>query len=69
MKSLGVGIIGYNGIGKLHAYSFLNLPFYYNNDSVKVKLIGVCTKNLKNAKKAKRQIGFKFATDNYVIFH
>ena len=30
MKPYRVGVIGFGFIGKVHAYGYLNLPFYYD---------------------------------------
>jgi len=30
MRTLGVGMVGYGFIGKIHTISFLNLPFFIN---------------------------------------
>jgi len=65
MKTLGVGIVGYGFIGRVHAYGYLNLPLFYQTLPVRVKLVGVCTAHLETAKKARDEIGFAVATTNY----
>lgn len=40
MKTLGVGIVGYGFIGRVHAYGYLNLPLFYQTLPAKVKLVG-----------------------------
>jgi len=63
MKELGVGIIGCGFIGKVHALSYINIPYYYNLP-VKIKLVGVCTSREETCKKA-MELGFEFATTDY----
>jgi predicted dehydrogenase len=65
MKEYGVGIIGYGFIGKVHTYSYKNIPYYYRDPPCKVKLVGVCTNSPENAEKAREQSGFSIATTDY----
>ena len=66
MKILGVGIVGYGFMGKVHAYSYLNLPFFYEPLPVKLKMVGVCSSPIADANEGIEQAGFEFATDNYM---
>lgn len=65
MKTLGIGMVGYGFIGKVHTLSFLNLPFFYKPLPVKLKLVGVCSSPISDAQEGTSQAGFEFATDNY----
>jgi len=65
IPELGVGIVGYGFIGKVHTYGYLNLPLFYNPAPAKIKLVGVCTAHPETAKKAKEEIGFELAATNY----
>jgi len=65
MKEYGVGVIGYGFIGKVHTYSYRNIPFLYRDPPCKVKLVGVCTSRLETARRAKEQGGFLVATTNH----
>ncbi len=65
MKELGVGIVGYGFIGKVHTYGYLNLPLFYDPSPAKIKLVGVCTAHKQTAKKAKDIGNFSFATTSY----
>ena len=65
MKDYGVGMIGYGFIGKVHTYSYRNMPFYYQDPPCRVRLISVCTSRLETALKAKEQGGFQTATTSY----
>lgn len=64
-QQLGVGIVGYGFIGKVHTYAYLNLPLFYDPPPVRIKLVGVCTAHKETAEKAKQQAGFEFAVTNY----
>ncbi|MBQ4638693.1 MAG: Gfo/Idh/MocA family oxidoreductase [Clostridia bacterium] len=65
MKTIGIGIIGWGFMGRMHAYGILNMPLYYNNSGFKAKLIGVCSGHIENALHAKEELDLEFATDDY----
>ena len=65
MKTLGVGMAGYGFIGKVHAMSYLNLPFYYKPVPAKLKMVGVCSTPIQDAREGISQAGFEFATEDY----
>lgn len=64
MKELGVGIIGYGFMGKMHTYGYKTIPLYYSNLPYKIKLKGICDTVDGVAESAKQQQGFEFATIN-----
>ncbi len=59
---LGVGIIGYGFIGKVHAFAYRTLPYFYEELPVEAKLVGVATSRPETAERAKAHGGFEFAT-------
>lgn len=65
MATLGIGIIGFGFIGKVHAYAYRNLPFFYDPPPVQTKLIGVATAHPETAAKAAAQGGFEFGTSDW----
>ncbi|HRV03447.1 MAG: Inositol 2-dehydrogenase [candidate division TA06 bacterium ADurb.Bin131] len=65
-KEYGVGIAGYGFIGKVHAYAYKTIPFYYDDLPAKIKLIGVSAHSEESRKKAIKQAGFEFATSDYM---
>ena len=65
MTELGVGIVGYGFIGKVHTYAHRTLPLFYDPLPAKTRLIGVCTATEASGIKAKEQAGFEFATRDY----
>ena len=64
MKIYNVGIVGFGFIGKVHAYGYENLKFYYRPVPLKTKLFGVCTGHRETAEQAKSDFGFEFATND-----
>ncbi|MDD5658852.1 MAG: Gfo/Idh/MocA family oxidoreductase [Actinomycetota bacterium] len=65
MKTLGIGMVGYGFIGKVHTVSYLDLPFYYKPMPAKIKLVGVCSSPIEDAEEGIAQAGFEFATEDY----
>ena len=65
MDSLGVGMVGYGFIGKVHAHAHRSLPLLYDPLPVKTHLLGVCTATEASGKKAIEQAGFALSTTNY----
>ncbi|MDH7569149.1 MAG: Gfo/Idh/MocA family oxidoreductase [Armatimonadota bacterium] len=65
METLGVGVIGFGFIGKVHAYGHLNLPLFYDPVPVRTRLVGVATSREETARKAQEQGGFEFATTQW----
>ncbi len=66
MKTLSVGMVGYGFIGKVHSLSYLNLPYYYNPVPAKIKLAGVYSYHLENAKRGAEEASYEFATDDWM---
>lgn len=62
---LGIGIVGYGFIGKVHTFAHRSLPLMYDPPPARTKLIGVCTATAASGEKAKEQAGFAFATTDY----
>lgn len=65
MTELGVGMVGYGFIGRVHTHAYLTLPLYYDPAPAKVRLVGVCDVDERAAAKGVDQAGFEFATTNY----
>jgi len=65
MQTLGVGVIGFGFIGKVHTYGYLNMPLFYDPMPVRTKLVGVATSRQETAQKAAAQGGFEFGTADW----
>ncbi|NLG52038.1 MAG: Gfo/Idh/MocA family oxidoreductase [Chloroflexi bacterium] len=65
MDTLGVGIIGFGFIGKVHAYGYLNIPLFYQPAPVRTRLVGVATSREETARRAAEQAGFEFGTADW----
>ncbi|MCL5986442.1 MAG: Gfo/Idh/MocA family oxidoreductase [Actinobacteria bacterium] len=64
-KTLGVGMVGFGFIGKVHTYAYMTLPLFYDPAPARLKLVGVCSKPIADAQKGVEEIGYKFATEDY----
>ncbi len=65
MNPLNIGLIGYGGIGRVHAMGYRNIPFHYGLTADTVNLVGVATSRAETAAQAAREIGCDFWTADY----
>jgi predicted dehydrogenase len=65
MKKLRVGFVGFGFIGKVHAYGYRTLPFYYAPSPVDPEFVGVCTSRPDTGRAAKDAFGFRFHTADF----
>jgi predicted dehydrogenase len=65
MTQMGVGIIGYGFMGKVHAYGYRSIPFYYDPPPVQTRLVGVATSSPESAEAARRHGGFELGTADW----
>jgi len=65
METLGVGIIGFGFMGKVHAYNYQCMPLFYDPMPVRTRLVGVAEIDRARADKAMEQGGFAFGTDDW----
>jgi predicted dehydrogenase len=66
LDKIRVGIIGYSGIGKIHAFSYRNIGFYYKDIPVPIELTGVCNRTEESVRKACEEEGFRIGTTDYM---
>lgn len=65
MTELGVGMIGYGFMGKMHSYAYASLPFIYEPPPAKIRLVGVCAATDASRGLAVERAGYEFATPDY----
>ena len=65
MKQLGIGMIGYGGIGRVHALAYRTIPFHYGLPANSFKLVGVATTRPETAQKAAQEIDCEVWTADY----
>ncbi len=65
MKKIGIGMIGYGGIGRVHVMGYRNIPFYYGVPADTINIVGVATSRAESAEKAAKEIGCEFWTADY----
>ncbi len=65
MRPVTIGMIGYGGIGRVHAMGYRSLPFHYGLPADAVRLAGVATSRAETAQAAAAEIGCGFWTADY----
>jgi predicted dehydrogenase len=65
MKKLGIGMMGYGGIGRVHAMAYRDIPFHYGLPADTFKIVGVATTRPETAQAAAREIGCEVWTANF----
>ncbi len=65
MRQAGVGIIGYGFMGKVHAFGYRSIPFYYAPPPLEIRLVGVATSSPETAEAARIHGGFELATTDW----
>ena len=67
MKTIGIGIIGWGFMGRTHTLAIRSLPLFYPDAGFRAKLVGVCSRTVAKAEKAKEELGFEYATGDYRV--
>ena len=65
MKPLRIGMIGYGGIGRVHALAYRAMTFHYALPASAVQIVGVATTHDKSAQRAAAEIGCDWSTNDY----
>ena len=60
-----VGILGFGMIGKVHAFGYRTLPFYYDPLPLEARITHVVTSRLETARQACRIVGAEVAATDY----
>ncbi len=61
---IGIGLVGYGGIGRMHALWYRMLPLVYLDLGIRVRLTGVVTASAASAERARRELGDVLTTTN-----
>ena len=65
MKPLNIAMIGYGGIGRVHALGYRAIPFHYGLPAGSVNIVGVATTRPETAWEAGQEIGCDVWTTDY----
>ena len=60
-----VGLVGYGGIGKVHALAYRSIPYHYGLPADAVRIVAVATSSAASAERAAREIGCPVWSDDY----
>lgn len=61
-NDIGVGLIGYGGIGRMHALCYTMLPLVYPDLPARAKIVAVATASPETAERARRELGDVYVT-------
>lgn len=61
-KEIGIGVLGFGFMGKVHTFGYRTLPYYYPDIPLQPRLVGVCTSRPETAEAACRSFGFAYGT-------
>ncbi len=59
MDKIGIGLVGYGMIGKVHALAYHDIPVIYPSSLPRLKLAAICTTNERSAQSAAHDSGFE----------
>ena len=65
MDRIGIGIIGWGFMGRTHTLCVRSLPLFYPDAGFTARLVGVCSRTVGKAEKARDELGFEYATGDY----
>jgi len=65
MPKIRIGLVGYGGIGRVHAAAYRAIPFHYGLPADSIEIAGVATTRRETAQRAAAEIGCRFYTDDY----
>lgn len=63
---LGVAILGFGFMGKVHAYGHLNMPLFYSPPPLRTRLVGVATGHAASAAQARETLACEVATTDQI---
>ena len=70
MEKIGIGLIGYGGIGKIHTLCYKDIEMYYPGQLPRIDLAAVCTSHAESARQAAKEGGYRtWLTDVSALIH
>ena len=64
-RIFSVGILGFGFIGKVHAYAYVNLPFFYDPLPLQARITHICTSRQGTAEAGRALLGADKATTDF----
>lgn len=64
-RELGVGMIGYGFMGRMHSYAWRSLPFLYDPPPARPRFVAVCTAHEETARRAAGHGGYEHGVTDY----
>jgi len=65
MKTIGIGMVGYGFMGKMHTYAYKSLAMLYEPPPASIQLVGAAATSEKSRRLAVEQGGYEFSTPDY----
>ena len=65
MQRINIGLVGYGGIGRVHAAAYRAIPFHYGLNADSINIVAVATTRMETAKQAAAEIGCDVFTTDY----
>ena len=70
MENIGIGLIGYGGIGKIHTLCYKDIGMFYPGQLPAINLAAVCTSHPATAERAAKEGGYRtWFTDISALIH
>ena len=63
--TIGVGMLGYGFMGKVHSECYRAIPMYHDPAPADIRLVGVATAHEETAEHGRAQAGYEFATTDW----
>jgi predicted dehydrogenase len=65
MREIGIGIVGYGGVARVHGMAYRAIPFHYGLPAGTVKIVGIADTKAQAAEIAASELGCKVWTTDY----
>ena len=65
MKQIGIGMVGYGGVARLHGMAYRAIPFHYGLPAGTVKIVGIADRNCDATEAAASELECEVCTTDY----